>query len=270
MEKRFGKKYFADGEWISTDVSLPYFEEEPVYEVIRARDGVLMFFDQHFDRLVASCEKKGIDLKYSEEEIRDLLEKLLEVNNEKNYNTKLLVSGDSEHFCCFLSLSIFPTEEMFEEGVKAVSLEIERPDPNLKILRSDYKRRVQEELDRTGAWEVVITDQEGYANEGGKSNLFVIEGDHLVTTPSEFVLKGIIRNAVYEMAKDLNIPILERRMKLEEVLHSDGAFFTGTGTDLLPIAELDGKPLHTTDSEIMRSLLEEYEARIEKQKEWRR
>jgi branched-chain amino acid aminotransferase len=54
-------------------------------------------------------------------------------------------------------------------------------------------------------------------------------------------LNGITRNTVFSLAKDLGIPVVEKRITRDEVYIADEAFFTGTAAEVTPIRELDGR-----------------------------
>jgi branched-chain amino acid aminotransferase len=54
-------------------------------------------------------------------------------------------------------------------------------------------------------------------------------------------LEGITRATILDFARELNIPVKERRITRDEVYIADEAFFTGTAAEVLPIRELDGR-----------------------------
>ena len=53
------------------------------------------------------------------------------------------------------------------------------------------------------------------------------------------VLPGITRDSVLQIARDLNIPIVEQMIPREMLYIADEAFFTGTAAEVTPIRSVD-------------------------------
>ena len=54
-------------------------------------------------------------------------------------------------------------------------------------------------------------------------------------------LKGITRGTIFDIAKELNIPIREADMTRYDVWVSDECFLTGSGAEVIPVTKLDGR-----------------------------
>ncbi|PHQ23842.1 branched chain amino acid aminotransferase [Marinobacter guineae] len=92
-----------------------------------------------------------------------------------------------------------------------------------------------------GAEEALLLDNEGYVAEGSGENVFIMRDGVLHTPELTSCLEGITRATILDFARDLNIPVKERRITRDEVYIADEAFFTGTAAEVLPIRELDGR-----------------------------
>ncbi|WP_417568383.1 branched-chain amino acid transaminase [Marinobacter sp.] len=92
-----------------------------------------------------------------------------------------------------------------------------------------------------GAEEALLLDNEGYVAEGSGENIFIMRDGVLHTPELTSCLEGITRATILDFARDLNIPVKERRITRDEVYIADEAFFTGTAAEVLPIRELDGR-----------------------------
>ncbi len=84
-----------------------------------------------------------------------------------------------------------------------------------------------------------------YIEECGTMNVFVKFKDELATTPLDgAILPGITRDSVIHLARDLGIPVTERKISIDEVIEGiqDGSveeiFGTGTAAIVAPIGEL--------------------------------
>ena len=77
-------------------------------------------------------------------------------------------------------------------------------------------------------------------SEGSGENLFLVHRDKLITAPlGNSVLPGITRDSVLQIARDLNIPIVEQMIPREMVYIADEAFFTGTAAEVTAIRSVD-------------------------------
>ena len=93
----------------------------------------------------------------------------------------------------------------------------------------------------SGCEEALLLDNEGYVAEGSGENIFILRDGVLHTPELTSCLEGITRATILEFARELNIPVKERRITRDEVYIADEAFFTGTAAEVLPIRELDGR-----------------------------
>lgn len=92
--------------------------------------------------------------------------------------------------------------------------------------------------------DAVVLDEAGKVTEGSAMNLFLIQDGKLVTTKTtDDILVGVTRNTIIELAKDLGIPVEERAIDRTELYISDEAFYCGTGAQVSPIVEVDGRKL---------------------------
>jgi branched-chain amino acid aminotransferase len=93
----------------------------------------------------------------------------------------------------------------------------------------------------SGCEEALMLDNEGYVAEGSGENVFILRDGVLHTPELTSCLEGITRATILDFARELNIPVKERRITRDEVYIADEAFFTGTAAEVLPIRELDGR-----------------------------
>jgi len=90
--------------------------------------------------------------------------------------------------------------------------------------------------------EALLLDESGNIAEGSGENLFLVQGERLLTNDERSsILLGITRDSVVELARDLGYEVQVGTLKLEDLLSADEAFFTGTAVEVTPIGELDGE-----------------------------
>jgi branched-chain amino acid aminotransferase len=91
-----------------------------------------------------------------------------------------------------------------------------------------------------GYVEGIALDVNGFVSEGSGENIFLVHHDKLITAPlGNSVLPGITRDSVLQIARDLNIPIVEQMIPREMLYIADEAFFTGTAAEVTPIRSVD-------------------------------
>lgn len=143
--------------------------------------------------------------------------------------------------------------------MKTTLLKLEREDPNIKIQREEYQKIVLAEREKTGSYEVLLVDQEDNVTEGSRSNLFIVKGDKLYTSPAKTVLLGIVRSKVVAICQQQQIDIIEQNIPVTELNTIDGAFISGTGNDVLPIASIDSITLESTKNPVVSTIMREYD-----------
>lgn len=93
--------------------------------------------------------------------------------------------------------------------------------------------------------EALLLSPDGTVAEGSGENLFLVKDGKLITPPlTETILPGITRLAIIELAdKELGIKTIERKITKDEIFSADELFFCGTGAQVSPIAEVDGRKI---------------------------
>ncbi len=100
-----------------------------------------------------------------------------------------------------------------------------------------------QEAVRDGYDEALLLDVDGYVAEGSGENIFLVFDGELHTPTLLSALDGITRRTIVELAGELGLKVVERRITRDEVYVADEAFFTGTAAEVTPIRELDGRTI---------------------------
>lgn len=96
---------------------------------------------------------------------------------------------------------------------------------------------------QAGAFEAVFI-RNGQVTEGAVSNVMVIKAGRVLTAPEgETILSGVTRTLVLELARKEGLPVEERFVTRDELIHVDEVFLTGTTVEVLPVTRVDGKPV---------------------------
>jgi branched-subunit amino acid aminotransferase/4-amino-4-deoxychorismate lyase len=71
-----------------------------------------------------------------------------------------------------------------------------------------------------------------------------VVGGVLRTPDIEYgILPGVTREAVLELARNLEIPVSEDDITLNELFQADEAFLTNSVMEIMPLTEVDGKKI---------------------------
>ncbi|MBO4635849.1 MAG: aminotransferase class IV, partial [Clostridiales bacterium] len=259
-----GSTYWYDGELIDKDSEkaseLRYPTEEiSYYETVRLKEGVLLYIEDHLERLTKSV--KGIeDFPVDAEEIEDKCYSFLynAFLHEKEGNLRIVLTKN--HLLIHLCDGCIPSPSDFENGVMAASLKWDRVDPNIKVFRGDYKTAVAETFSRTGAYELLLKDSNDRFYEGSKSNLFAVIGNKVYSAPDDKILLGITRKRVISSLERAGGELVTGTFTMEELQSTPGAslFVSSTPFDILPIASVDGIPFPSAKDPLIRRISECY------------
>jgi len=89
--------------------------------------------------------------------------------------------------------------------------------------------------------EGLLLDDQGYVAEATGAAFFMIRDGKVITPPSDNALESITQKTVIELAEDMGIEVIRRRITREELYIADEAFLTGTAAEVTPVREIDGR-----------------------------
>ncbi|MDR7072335.1 D-amino-acid transaminase [Fictibacillus barbaricus] len=232
-----------------------YLFGDGIYEVVFVYDSKPFAFDEHFDRFVQSANKLELALPYDIPTFKHLTDELIKKNNVQNGMVYIQMTR-----------GVAPRNHLYERNMqsvvtgyaKSVTLEsIAQSHANgiqtyltedIRWLRCDIKslnllgnvmaKRKAADYDCQEA----IQHREGMVTEGSSSNVFIVKNGTLQTHPaSNLILNGITRQIVLQVAKELQIPILEEAFLIDDLLGADEVFITSTTMEVTPVVKLKGQ-----------------------------
>lgn len=242
-------------------------EGKSIYEVIRVINSKPLFLKEHLKRMESSANlafqnvgKFEVDTLFIEENIASLIK----TNESMDGNIKIIlnVEGDADSLLAFYIKHSYPTEEMYHRGVKTILFYDERSNPNAKIINDNFKKRVNKVLTEKNVYEAILVDHEGYITEGSRSNIFIVKGDTVLTTPGEKVLPGITRKKIIEVISEKGIKFVEGNIRAEDLKEMDGLFISGTSPKVLPICRVDDMVYNSSENNIITDIKNGFDDKI--------
>lgn len=91
--------------------------------------------------------------------------------------------------------------------------------------------------------EALLMDDEGYVAEASGACFFMVRDGVLISPPNDNSLESITQKTVIELAEEMGIPVVRRRITREEIFIADEAFLTGTAAEITPVREVDSRVL---------------------------
>jgi len=268
MDTIVGKYYIIDDKLFnSIDVNFQFNNSDYiVYEVIRIRDGVLLFLEDHLKRILSSIKKFNLEKFYNEKRLNSFLELLVKSNSDREGNIKFLCKYGSKKmtYAAYYIPHFYPSEEVYKNGVKLMIYNIERNDPQIKQVKVNeiINNQIKDLLKSTNAFEVLLVNNHGIITECSKSNFFLVRGNSIYSAPAELILEGITRGKVLEIAKILGIENIVSCVKRDELQNYEAAFICGTSPKVMPVKSIDGIEFNV-ENKILQNLKENYNVLIE-------
>ena len=208
------------------------------YDVVRIKQGVPLFLEQHANRFFRSFVLAGFPYVIPKNKLRSALMLFLKHEKLHEGNVRIVYYHDATpSFCIYQIAHSYPTADMYRNGVTADFFHAERKNPNIKQ-ELHVRTIANQEIIRKAVFDVVYVDENQMVREGSRTNVFFVHKTSLVTASSESVLCGIARENTIQIAHEMGIDVQQRNIALSEIAQFDAAFFTGTSPKILPIAVL--------------------------------
>jgi branched-chain amino acid aminotransferase len=267
-----------------------------VFEGIRAyknENGVGVFrLKEHVQRLFDSAKIYKIDIPYTQEEIEEAIMETVRVNDlDGCYIRPIVFKGYGELGVdpsnCPVNVVIaawewgsYLGEEGMANGVDIGVSSWRKPAPDtfpaLAKCGANYMNSQLAKLEAIahGYDEAIMLDYAGHVSEGSGENIFLVEGEKLFTPAmSSSNLKGITRDSIMTVARDLGYEVVEEVISRERLYSADEVFFTGTAAEVTPIRSIDHRQIGIgrrgpISEKIQTAFFDIVEAKVEDKYNW--
>ncbi|MCI6218179.1 MAG: branched-chain amino acid transaminase [Helicobacter sp.] len=235
-----------------------------VFEGTRAymtKDGLAIFrLQDHTKRLLNSAKIVAIKSPYTQEQLESAQIELLRKNKDgykgNVYIRPLIYLGYGVmglyHINAPVNIAIAAWEwgaylgdEGITQGIKVKTSSFARN--SVKSIMGKAKaaanylnsQMAKLEALQSNCEEALLLDENGFVAEGSGECIFIVRDGILITPPHDNTLESITQATTIELAKDLKIPFIQRKITRDEIYIADEAFFTGTAAEITPIRQLD-------------------------------
>jgi branched-chain amino acid aminotransferase len=234
-------------------------EGTKAYKTVDGRCAIFKL-NEHTQRLLNSAKMTLMDVPFTLEELNDAQVELLQKNElfEGAYLRPLVYLGYGVmglyHKDCPVNVSIsawewgaYLGEEGLKRGIRLKIASMTRT-PNTSSMGkakavANYlnSQMAKYEAVEAGYDEALLLDDQGYVAEASGAAFFMVRNGVLISPPSDNTLESITQHTIIDLAKDMGIEVVRRRITREEVYIADEAFLTGTAAEVTPIREVDAR-----------------------------
>ena len=287
----FNGKYVPESE-----VRVPFRDRSFLYgdgcfDMTRTFNGRPFKVKEHIDRFYRSLAYLNIDVGMKAEEMIDVTQEVV------RRNAHLLGKGDDwwvgqrvsrgvksvgdgmdpwEHMGPNVIVDVMPLPfkqraPHYRDGIRVVVPSVRRTPPGSlspRVKTHNYLNMIMGDMEvrerDPDAWAVLL-DENGNLCEGIGSNIFVVKDGRISTPQGRYVLEGVSRQTVIELARAEKFEVIERDIDLYDAYTADEVFLTSTSLCLCPVSKLnhavisDGK----VPGPVTKRLLKAYSALVD-------
>lgn len=222
------------------------------FETMRAYGGRIFRLDAHLDRLYASAMYLDVHAPERRRLKPQLLHALASSSmREAVVRIALLPKGAAATPSIVVRPVPRPSASAYRRGIRLAivptrKFAVSTIDPQAKYSARLGSVLAVMEAQLRGANEALWMDAMGTVTESTASNFGIVREGVIVTPPCWLgLLAGITRDVLFELARELGVPIREVPLTRHEVYNADEAFLTSTLKEILAVTTIDGRRIRT-------------------------
>ncbi|HEV2302770.1 MAG TPA: aminotransferase class IV [Stellaceae bacterium] len=278
----FNGKILPESEVLIPFRDLSFLRGDGVFDMTRSFNGMAFRLKEHVARLYRSLAYVDIDPGLSPAEIVAVSEEVLERNRhllgpDEDYWLAQRVSrgvkevpGDNwAHTGPNVIVECMPLPfaeraRDFRDGIAVLIPSVRRTAPDalsprakmhqyLNLILADREVKAKDPT----AWAVLL-DANGNLAEGTGANIFLVQGGRLYTPRERYVLPGVSRQAVIDLAGELAIPFEEKDLDIYDAYTAEECFLTSTSLCICDVKSINGRRFPAAPGPVTKRLTEAY------------
>lgn len=232
-----------------------------VFEGIRSYNGHVFRLDEHLRRLWDSAKGICLEIPTTRDQMAQDIRDTLAANKIRDGYIRLLVTrgvgslgmdpfktSNPQVIIIADRIALYP-EEYYKKGLKLITASTRRVassslNPRIKSL--NYLNNILAKIEgiRAGCLETLMLNDRDEVSECTGDNIFIVRGGELITPPPNAgILLGVTRGVAMGLARQSGRTVSEAAMTCHDIYTSDECFLTGTAAEIVPVVELDCRPI---------------------------
>ncbi len=249
-----------------------YLFGDGIFTTLRLYHGRPYRMPEHFARLEAQAAELAIGCPINLTEAESILTRLVEANSLADVDCRArltlsrrghtpAVPADSlpalprsyqnamspATFSLFLSALPAELDSWQEQGIRAITAPsglIRGGYPHLKSLNCLASHHALRMALAANCQDALLCDSVGNVLEGAISNIFLVRDQQISTPAADLpLLPGLTRNHILSLAGAADLTTRQALIPFSEILAADEVFLTNAVREVVPLVELDGRPL---------------------------
>lgn len=243
-----------------------------VFSTLRIVDGVLFAWERHWARMARDAAAFHVPMPEDPDRLHRQLLELVEANHAHNASMRIDIVRNGGGIWAnpsperpFDVIAFTNDPKVWGEGAKLACQRDARhaasPFAGTKILSWSMNLTWLESAQCRGFDEVILLNERGEVAECSSANIFVASGNQVWTPPlSSGCLPGITREVLLEEIHVPGIAIGEKPLVPGELETAEEVFITSTTRNLLPVLQIEDKPLQRRGGRIREALQQAFVA----------
>jgi len=218
-----------------------------IFDYLRVAGRVPLFLADHLDRFLRSADVMRLQPPCGRKALSDIIHRLIDAEERTVSGIRILLTGGPSadgytvtrpRLAVVRQPLASPPDSLPSAGIRLCTYAYRRQLAQVKT--TDYLMAIwlQAWLRERGGDDILYHDA-GQLRECPRANLFLVDAEGVLVTPSEGMLAGITRKQLLAAAERAGIPAVARNVGLEEVARAREAFITSSTKRLLPVARID-------------------------------
>jgi branched-chain amino acid aminotransferase len=233
-----------------------------VWEGLRLHNGVLLFLNQHLDRLYEGAAKIRLDIGLDRSALTADIRRTLAANGmHHGVHIRLMVTRGEKSApnqdprnalgpatVVIVAEYKVPDPDLAARGLSLHTSSIRCTPAHMFDMRLNSHSRLNlimallEAID-AGADEALMLDPSGFVSSCNATNFFCVRNGEVLTSSGEYCFNGVTRANVVQLCERHGIPVRLGDFTIDEAHAAEEAFVTGTFGGLTPVREIDGHRL---------------------------
>ena len=232
---------------------------DALFETMRVYSGKIFCLNLHLDRLERGAQSIFLNLPESRERLEKILYETFNRNQGADAVIRLTITrgegilGKLWQADTTPTLSVYvkpyngPPDEWYQNGVPISLI----PDSASRlgglqeqIKSANYLSQVlaRKQAEDQGSVDGIMISDKGEICDGTICNIFLVKQGGLITPAvNPYVLAGVTRRVVLDLAAQTGVACKEKTVVAEEVFQADEVFLTNTGWEILPVTRVNGE-----------------------------